>query len=90
MSAVTIPLNTDRLVAVFYKKQDYEPFAVPMGYPVLEDINWKQGNETNGYGGCKNNQSGHPVDNHGLQTSRWRSEPKKPDGHAKAFSKTNQ
>ena len=42
MSAVTIPLNTDRLVAVFYKKQDYEPFAVPMGYPVLEDINWKQ------------------------------------------------
>ena len=38
MSAVTIPLNTDRLVAVFYKKQDYEPFAVPMGYPVLEDI----------------------------------------------------
>tara|TARA_R100000008_G_C3585813_1_gene172170 strand:- start:2393 stop:4267 length:1875 start_codon:yes stop_codon:yes gene_type:complete len=42
MSAVTIPLNTDKLVAVFYKKQDYEPFAVPMGYPVLEDINWKQ------------------------------------------------
>mgnify|MGYP003632387289 FL=1 len=41
-AAVTIPLNTDRLVAVFYKKQDYEPFAVPMGYPVLEDINWKQ------------------------------------------------
>jgi hypothetical protein len=42
MSAVTIPLDTDKLVAVFYKKQDYEPFAVPMGYPVLEDINWKQ------------------------------------------------
>jgi hypothetical protein len=42
MSAVTIPLNTDKLIAVFYKKQDYEPFAVPMGYPVLEDINWKQ------------------------------------------------
>ena len=42
MAAVTIPLNTDRLVSVFYKKQDYEPFAVPMGYPVLEDINWKQ------------------------------------------------
>jgi hypothetical protein len=41
-AAVTIPLNTDRLVAVFYKKQDYEPFSVPMGYPVLEDINWKQ------------------------------------------------
>ena len=42
MSAITIPLDTDKLVAVFYKKQDYEPFAVPMGYPVLEDINWKQ------------------------------------------------
>ena len=42
MSAVTMPLDTDRLIAVFYKKQDYEPFAVPMGYPVLEDINWKQ------------------------------------------------
>ena len=42
MAAITIPLDTDKLIAVFYKKQDYEPFAVPMGYPVLEDINWKQ------------------------------------------------
>ncbi len=42
MSAVTIPLDATKLCAVFYKKQDYEPFAVPMGYPVLEDINWKQ------------------------------------------------
>ena len=42
MSAVTLPLDTNRLVAVLYKKQDYEPFAVPMGYPVLEDINWKE------------------------------------------------
>ena len=42
LAAVTLPLDTDRLVAVFYKKQDYEPFSVPMGYPVLEDINWKQ------------------------------------------------
>ena len=25
----------------FYKKQDYEPFAVPMGYPILEDLNAK-------------------------------------------------
>jgi len=38
---VVMPLDTSRLVAVFYKKQDYEPFAVPMGYPVLEDINAK-------------------------------------------------
>lgn len=41
-SSVVMPLDTDKICAVFYKKQDYEPFAVPMGYPVLEDINWKQ------------------------------------------------
>jgi len=39
---ITIPLNTEKVSAVFYKKQDYEPFSVPMGFPVLEDINWKQ------------------------------------------------
>jgi hypothetical protein len=39
---VSIPLPVEKMTAVFYKKQDYEPFAVPMGYPVLEDINWKQ------------------------------------------------
>jgi hypothetical protein len=38
---LTLPLDRDRLCAVFYKKQDYEPFAVPMGFPVLDDINWK-------------------------------------------------
>jgi hypothetical protein len=36
-----LPLDPERISAVFYKKQDYEPFAVPMGFPVLEDINWK-------------------------------------------------
>jgi hypothetical protein len=35
-------LEQDKFVPVFYKKQDYEPFSVPMGFPVLEDINWKQ------------------------------------------------
>ena len=40
-TTIRIPLDTDRILAVFYKKQDYEPFAVPMGYPVLEDINAK-------------------------------------------------
>ena len=40
-SSVVMPLDTDKITAVFYKKQDYEPFAVPMGYPVLDDINWK-------------------------------------------------
>jgi ribosomal protein S15P/S13E len=39
--ALHLPLNEDKVSAVFYKKQDYEPFAVPMGYPVLEDLNAK-------------------------------------------------
>ena len=38
---ILIPLDPDRIKAVFYKKQDYEPFSVPMGYPVLDDINSK-------------------------------------------------
>lgn len=38
---LSIPLERDKIAAAFYKKQDYEPFAVPMGFPVLEDINWK-------------------------------------------------
>ena len=38
---VTIKLEPGKVTPVFYKKQDYEPFAVPMGFPVLEDINWK-------------------------------------------------
>ena len=41
-NAVSIRLPMEKMTAVFYKKQDYEPFSVPMGYPVLEDINWKQ------------------------------------------------
>lgn len=40
-NTVMIPLDMNKIQAVFYKKQDYEPFAVPMGYPVLEDINAK-------------------------------------------------
>lgn len=38
---VIIPLDPERLFAVFYKKQDYEPMAVPPGFPVLKDIEWK-------------------------------------------------
>jgi len=41
IGSLRIILNPERFRAVFYKKQDYEPFAVPMGYPVLEDINFK-------------------------------------------------
>ena len=40
-NSLLIPLPSDKICATFYKKQDYEPFAVPMGYPVLADINWK-------------------------------------------------
>ena len=39
---IELPLDINKVRAIFYKKQDYEPFAVPMGYPVLEDINFKQ------------------------------------------------
>ena len=41
IGVLTLPLDGERLCAVFYKKQDYEPFSVPMGFPVLDDINWK-------------------------------------------------
>lgn len=38
---VLIDLDPDKLIYSFYKKQDYEPFATPFGFPVLDDINWK-------------------------------------------------
>lgn len=41
-SSIQIPLDNEKITAIFYKKQDYEPLSVPMGYPVLEDLNWKQ------------------------------------------------
>jgi hypothetical protein len=41
MGTIAIELDPEKFLAVFYKKQDYEPMAVPMGFPVLEDINWK-------------------------------------------------
>lgn len=36
-----IKLDPEKLIFSFYKKQDYEPFAIPFGFPVLEDINAK-------------------------------------------------
>ena len=36
-----MPLEVDKLSYSFYKKQDYEPFAIPFGFPVLADLNWK-------------------------------------------------
>lgn len=41
LGSVRIPLPIEKVTAIFYKKQDYEPFAVPMGFPILEDLNWK-------------------------------------------------
>jgi hypothetical protein len=38
---VQLTLEKSRLITVFYKKQSYEPLSVPMGFPVLEDINSK-------------------------------------------------
>jgi len=38
---VTILLDAKRLIYSFYKKQDYEPFAMPFGFPILDDLNWK-------------------------------------------------
>ena len=38
---VLMKLDPKKVRPVFYKKQDYEPFAVPLGFPVLEDINYK-------------------------------------------------
>ena len=38
---VLMDLDSDDLVICFGKKQDYEPFAVPVGFSVLDDINKK-------------------------------------------------
>ena len=40
-SYILVPLDSKKMAAVFYKKQDYEPLSIPMGFPVLDDINWK-------------------------------------------------
>jgi hypothetical protein len=40
-SYILVPLDPKKMAAVFYKKQDYEPLSIPMGFPVLDDINWK-------------------------------------------------
>ena len=40
-NGLRLSLDPQRLSYSFYKKQDYEPFAIPFGFPVLEDINAK-------------------------------------------------
>ena len=38
---IKVDLDPKYLRYCFYKKQDYEPFAIPFGFPVLDDINFK-------------------------------------------------
>ena len=38
---IYVAIEPMKLSYVFYKKQSYEPFAVPMGFPVLHDIEHK-------------------------------------------------
>jgi hypothetical protein len=38
---IRIKLDPQKIHMSFAKKQDYEPFAIPFGWPVLEDINAK-------------------------------------------------
>lgn len=37
---IWIPMDPERLRFAFYKKQDYEPLAIPMVWPVLPYIEW--------------------------------------------------
>lgn len=41
MQYIYAPLDQKRLYYAFYRKQDYEPLAVPMAFPVLNDIEYK-------------------------------------------------
>ena len=38
---IKVDLDPSKLRYAFYKKQDYEPFGVPFGFAVLDDINFK-------------------------------------------------
>lgn len=38
---ILLPLSADLIHPFFYKKQDYEPLSIPMGFCVLDDINKK-------------------------------------------------
>ena len=41
LSGLTVRLDPAKLRYAFYKKQDYEPFGIPFGFAVLDDINFK-------------------------------------------------
>lgn len=38
---LSMKLDMGRLTAIFYKKQPYEALATPLGFPVLDDIDYK-------------------------------------------------
>ncbi len=38
---IYIPIDKTKLHTAFYKKQSYEVLSIPMGFPVLNDIEWK-------------------------------------------------
>ena len=38
---IYVKIEPTRLISSFYKKMDYEPFSVPFGFPVLDDLNAK-------------------------------------------------
>ena len=41
LNGLKVQLDPKKLKYAFYKKQDYEPFAVPFGFAVLDDIEFK-------------------------------------------------
>lgn len=41
LTNLLLKINPNQLTTIFYKKQDYEPFAVPAVQTALEDIDWK-------------------------------------------------
>lgn len=41
-TSILIQLDPKYIYSIFYKKQDYEPLAIPMGFPVLKDLNYKE------------------------------------------------
>lgn len=41
-TGVLMELKPENIIFSFFNKQDYEPFATPMGFRVLRDINWKE------------------------------------------------
>ncbi len=40
-SSILLPLDPQYVYFIFWKKQDYEPLSIPMGWGVLRDLNWK-------------------------------------------------